>query len=67
MCGPIRAADAVNGVADRGDHLAVTGVGIGASVVHLPSAMSYLWTALSTRVGSSPPTTTIRPSMNAAP
>lgn len=42
-------------------------VGIGGSVDHLLSAMSYASTTASACVGSSPPTATTRPSMNVAP
>ena len=64
-----------NGKRDEGEdhcaehqrHVRPVAVLIGASVVHLPVAMSYISTVASTRVGSSPPTATIRPSMNAAP
>ncbi len=65
--GPVGAPDAVHGRADRGYHLAVhrsvdrrqRGPFSSGDVVHLDRRQH--------RVGSSPPTTTIRPSMNAAP
>ena len=67
MAGPVGAPDGVDGRVDRGDHLAVHR-GVDRRLRRpLPVAMSYISTVASTRVGSSPPTATIRPSTSAAP